>query len=861
MLRIPRRFRPWVLLFALWIALEPLTVTVLRAKELPGPEVDTGKVDGISNIDEVLSPVEYLEYILDLRGRNKAEAEAKAWGDWLMQISGIYMMMDAGSQDVFSFYSAMKAVTQTKNIMKDAVKYFFMGLDKAALLFAFMGRTIQTSRALNALNGFAQFTFKASAGLKKFLDLPGSKKAITFIQYCSPPPYWDPKGLSLWKISSSDMKSAAGMKSYYRWVKGKFGAGDDKFVMSNTKGIARSVGIGFAVLGLVLSAYKMFSDSDYRGGRFDSYAMVKNYVDVFFAAAGLVAMFCVPLVGQVLMILTVAWMVVTWVGNLVGEHNKKWKEAYKNSFWYLYQNDLEFKSFYDNRANLKREEKAASLLLAEQDYGEPLKGQTPKDEDEQKIYERGKSVFEALEKQGITMTYYNKCGFDLPDYDMARMMDLWHKKADYMSWKPNEQEATAAKKRGLFGRITHAINPKTWVSWVGDKIDSRGYKNELKNDDIKRVYFNPDYFLIKKYKNFLIGKNLKGGIYDVVGIRIEQSPFNYAPLIGIDTAAWTEDLLGEAFNGDAFIVGSKEMTYFTEQIKGCMDSLKQTVKEGDEAVSKVANEHMPYTAALREALIELAEGFQEEPDAVREGLGEKLREALGWSWNPANGEPTPRNIIKCYKGNLEQLLAFVPTSMGQKAADLVLVVATIKHNLDTSALIQALYEEKKKSLNNVAREFKCDAIRKYLKEGTFLDVKGSTFMDWLGGVYPAWEELRKATALYKKEADKFAALARRATSNTRDGFLGIDYTVKPPQELLEEINREMDELRRMVLLWREIKDQVGIRMPMATDERMSGIFKEGGFQPLAPLEPMNLDDPVAAPPPGQELVNPLPVSQ
>ncbi len=873
MFRIPRRYRPWILIFALWIALEPVTVTILRAEELPvPPKANTEKIEGIESIDDVLTPVEYLDYILGLRGRSKSDAEAKAWGDFLIQMSGIYMMMDSGSQDVFSFYSTMKAVSDSKDILPNVSKYFKLGLNKAALLFLFAGRALQTSRAVNTFNGFSRMTNMASKGIQNFLAKPGVKKTLTFIEFCSPPPYWDPKGLSLWKISAEEMKSAAGMKSYYRWAQAKWAGttnkagklinpNDKKFVMSDVKGFARTAGIGLAILGFALATYKTLTDSDFKGARYDSYNMVKNYVEVGLAAAGLVAMFCVPIVGQILMIITIAWMVVTWVGNLIGEHNKKWKEAYKNSYWFLYQNDLEFKSFYDNRANLKREEKAASLLLAEQDFGEVLKGQDPQTKEDKEQFERGKGIFEALEKQGITMTYYNKCGFDLPDYDLNRMMELWNKKADYMSWKPNEAEAKAAEKRGILGRIGHAINPKTWVSWVGDKIDSRGYKSEIEKNNIKRVYFNPDFYLVKKYKNYLIGKNLKGGIYDVVGIRIEQSPFNYAPLIGMDTAFWTEDLIGEAFNADAFIIGSKEMLYFTEQIKGSMNSLKDVIKEGDEAVEKISKEHMPYTQNVREALLELGEAFQDAPDAVKDGLNEKLQEALDWNWNKSAGEPTPRNIIIRHKADLEQLLAFIPPSIGQKAADLVLVVATIKHNLDTSQLIQALWKEKKEALDNIDTEFKSETIKKYLKEGTFLDVKGSTFFDWLGEVYPAWEELRKANVLYKEEADKFTSLAQRATTNTRDGFLGIDYTVKPAPELLEEINKEMDELKRLVLVWRDIKDAAGIRMPLATDEKMSGIFKDGGYQPVAPPEAMNIEEKVEPPPADEPFVNPLVATQ
>ena len=53
---------------------------------------------------------------------------------------------------------------------------------------------------------------------------------------------------------------------------------------------------------------------------------------------------------------------------MIGYYNRRWKDAYKNSYYYLYESDPEFKSFYNNRKSLISEEKAVSLQLVEKDF-------------------------------------------------------------------------------------------------------------------------------------------------------------------------------------------------------------------------------------------------------------------------------------------------------------------------------------------------------------------------------------------------------------------------------------------------------------------------------------------------------------
>ncbi|HOT27242.1 MAG TPA: hypothetical protein PLU72_03565 [Candidatus Ozemobacteraceae bacterium] len=833
MLRIPRRARPWILLFAFWLMIEPMIVPILQAEELPSPTVNSEQVNGIANIEDVMSPDEYLQYMLELRGSTKEECEAKAWSDWLSTISGVYMMMDAGQQDVFSFYSTIKAISGLPNTAKDLAGNIKGLTKKATLAVSFFGKINPSIRGANMFNGFLAWTNKLDRAM-------GKNKAFTFLEFMAPPPCWN-----------NPKVAGEGFKSYLRWVKKTTGhnAGPGRTI-SNVKGAARTCGIGLAVLGLALSTWQLIKSEDRQGGRYGSYSMVKNYVDIAFGAAALVCMFCIPVVGQVVAVLTLAWMILTTVGDIIGEHNKKWKEAYRASHWFLMQNDKEYESFYNNRSSLKQEEKSASLILAERDYGQYIAEQQPSTDEDKKQYEAGKAVYTELEKQGVLMTYYNQTGFTLPDFDMARLMELWHKKADYMSWKPNEKESDEAQKRGFFGTIGHVINPMTYISWVGNKIDSHGYEKEIKNADIKRVFFNPDYVLVKKYKNYLMAKNLKEGIYDAVGLRIEQSPFNYIYLLGIDTGAYSEELLKQSLEADAFIIGSKEMMFFAKQAEIARESMKKVMKENDKIIEGLVKS-LESTQQIRRALSGLLEAYKYDPDVVNNDLYKKCHDAFGWQISDKKLK-TPKAMIDRYKAQLEEILAYVPVSTSQKAAEIVLIMQTIKHNLDTAKLMNDLWSEKDSLLNvDFDKDFTNDAIRRYLKEGTFLDVKGSSgFLgaDWLSGIYPAYEEHRKFNKLYLNEAKEFSSLANRSNSDTRDGFLGIDYHVKPPAELLQEYNQEISSLKEILEGWNEVKDQMDIKVAYGENpELYQGVFKEGGFQPVCDTEAMDLDSPVLMP--------------
>jgi hypothetical protein len=711
-------------------------------------------------------------------------------------------------------------------------------------------------RKANLMNGFKKAGNMSAKGVTKMKSFFG--KTGKFLSHMAPPCGYNPK-------------SGTGFKSYWRWVKKKTfvrsgkGLGPGRYI-DNVKGAAHTVGIGLCVLSVALDVYGIVTSDDTQGGRHFSYPLVKHYVSAAIGAAMLIGMFTIPVVGQIAGIAALVWTAVTMIGDAIGKYNKRWKAAYKNSYKYLYDNDDDFRMFADNRDILDDELKSVALQMAEDRYGFVREqSSTPVDENDDQngdgigdIYARNKAVFDALQDQGVLVSYYGQKGFNLPDFGQERLQKLWKMKADYMSWKPTEAEAAKDAKRGFWGKLGKAINPMTHISWVGDKLKSREYKKTIEEYDLKKVFFNPDYVLIKKYQNWITANRYRGGIYDVVGLRMEQSPFNYIPLVGIDTAAWDLELLVQAFNADSFQVGVKEMMFFGDQIKQAREQIKDGIKETDDTLKFVKNEFVPHTKKVADALERLIDAYKTDKGREHKGLWKQCKKTFGWRWNKDWGDKTPENMITVYSADIEQALMYEPLSVSQKAADMVLMASAIKQNLDTARMMRELGEEKRAMMAAFDGEFTNPDFAEFLKEGTFLNVKGSTVMDWLSDIYPAFDEMEKYTNIYMDEVDGYTETADDSNATTRRKFLFFKEENMHPQAVLDMLNERLRKYENITAKYESVLGELdslaaqdpaglnsGFQLPLAENSQTGlhdGVY--GDYELVCDTIALEVEDPV-----------------
>ncbi len=93
--------------------LEPVSVHMLEAAELPKPKVNTEDV-GLMDPEEIMAPHDYLDFMLDMRGRTKKDVEMRAWSEWQGLINSSYLMLDEGADDVFGLYDALSIAKTVK---------------------------------------------------------------------------------------------------------------------------------------------------------------------------------------------------------------------------------------------------------------------------------------------------------------------------------------------------------------------------------------------------------------------------------------------------------------------------------------------------------------------------------------------------------------------------------------------------------------------------------------------------------------------------------------------------------------------------------------------------------------------------
>ena len=643
------------------------------------------------------------------------------------------------------------------------------------------------------------------------------------------------------------------MQAYMNWIKKK--PKEEGPNLTNVQGAARTVGIALSVISAGLAIYDVATDEDVRNGRAGSYNAVKKYAAAALAVAGLVAMFCIPVVGQVLFIISLIWGLITAIGDYIGSCNKKWKDAYKNSYWFLYENDPEFKKYYDERDILVPEEKSSNLLLIEEKYADFKCSEAPSSDDETQEA-RNQRVYIALEKQGVLSSYYYTKPYKLDSFSIDKLLGLWKIKADYMAYKPTEEEAKEEESKPWWKKGLDLINPMTYIEWGLDTINSKEYELLDNYANIDKVVFNPDYVLLQKFVMWVTSNRLmeKGDNVDfirTIGIRLEQSPFNFIPMVGIDMKDWSLELFDQALGADAFIVGQKEIAAMHNQLEALADGMKDVKKQQDEYVGKYKT-YINRSEMDREALKKFLICYNHGSDGLvkdnwsecnylahRIHCEEDYRE-----WNSDN-KKTLKDFIERYKDYIERLLFLSPLSISQKAADLVLLHIKVKGYLDMGAIMNAYLKEKRDAYNDFDKEFTNDDLNKFLKKGTFLNVEGDTFLDWLSGLYSAYDEMDKSLNQLEKDVDKYNEQADLTASGER-GWL-IHWNVDTPQDLIPDINEELNSWKTLIDEWQQnIADDNDLNVVLGKSENQE--FADNILNPFdeinefLPLEALDVEN-------------------
>lgn len=790
----------------LLMAFEPAVLPVLRASEYDAAvqsiQIDPEEVGSV-NLEEIMTPAELLDGFFNLKGKTAEDAEVRSWAEWGNTLAASYMALDEGAGDVFTFYDGLVIFKDAVSVPKDIAGTLTDIVKNTVLATAFLKtkllsdtgtRAANTRNAFNGLVRFNSFAENASNWISQ-------NKVFNFLEFCSAP------------SCPVDTKNAAkGFDAYWRWVKKAPVEGEGAVNLNNAQGVARTIGIGLSVLGLALSLYSYFSAEDFAGGRLGAYNMVKKSISVALGVCGILAMF-IPGLGQAIAIAALVIGIVTMIGDAIGKLNKCWKQAYFTSAWYLYENDPEYVTFYDERDSLLDEEMSDTLALIHKNYAE-YAGADENSEDE--VEARNARVFKALEKQGVLTSYYACKDYELDSYDLDYLQKLWNAKRAYMAYKPTEEEAKKAETASGWDKFCNSINPMTHIKFVANKIGSRDYNKLSKNENLKPVYFNPDYILIKRFRSYTTNRDLTGPLHRTVALRIEQSPFNYIPLVGIDPAEWSDELLSSAYLADAFMVGQKEIDALSIVIKELSSQVDDKIDTAEDKVELIEKD-LKSSVKVKKALRELLENYKNDPDKVSKRLYSKITKTLKTD-KDFNNKKTPKNIINEYKNEIEQVLFYEPLSLGYKAFEMVAAMDAAKQILDSGAIVKSYYENRKATFDEFDEKFKDGPIKDYVKDGNFLnnikDSAGEYILDWLSEDYSTYDNMKKGLNLFKNSVKKY--------ENTVDDLDTDDFI-----ETLNDLNAQLTDWQSLIEEYSEYADDLEMNVLLAEDTEFANkIFFE-----------------------------------
>lgn len=740
----------WVAgLLTLLLLVEPALVPLAHAEagEQSGRVVESRSFEKFPA--ERIPPGDYLKELKGLRGSNAKELEDRACADWLLMIANSYALMGAGEADVPEFYATMERVQKTAGDIKSLILTPVKPIDKVT----------EYAKALNFL--CARLGGKAAGWSKRVFDgWEASTKLVTEgVGAAGGGAYGKLMKVAKW-VATPEAEAVegtiAGDNEYFRWL-AKGEELSDAGGLSTLKGICNTIGIGLDVIGFALDAYDFAASEDRQAGRV-SYKLVKTSADALLGAAGLVCLFIPG--GQIVAIVTLVWTAAKKLGDDIGELNAKWQEAYKNSWWFLMQEDPEFQSFYTNRRHLKDDEKAASLKLVEEMIARNRGGQaaTPgaaafiggQAPEAEAFIRQQDAMAEAMERQATLVSYYYHTGCTVPDTDIESLKKLWSAKSGFMAWKPQPGEREPWWKR----------DPGDMAKdWLGSALYANTVKkSESENKEVRRVWFNPDYVLLAKYLNYYMLAKEKTDLNEIVGLRIEQAPFNYLALVEIPVADWSEDVLTEAFGADGFCVGVKELAYLREQVK----LMKDAFDEGMEEAYKPFGDVRVDTARL-ERLAKALETLAADCAAGRDSVFKDWYSRWGETFKgcpvvSAEKKMTPAKFIAEHRQKLEESLALASNHTAQCIIDLISIGMTLKSARDTAALAEAVIVERRSAINGFQTLFQQPAIRGFLEEGGLPGGKSGLFkvvLDWLSGIYPPKQEMEKCLDLFQGDVDEY----------------------------------------------------------------------------------------------------------
>lgn len=831
MFAITSRKRFLCLVLSLCLVAQPL---ILTADNESGSAAEAGTFDPA----QAVSPQEYLEKIKELRGADRQEIEMHSWGQWGMIMTNVFLLLDPKATDVPSYQNAVGKVLKTQG----KVRNILAGNNKWLKAF---GKA--TTWGLSHFAGGDGALARASNNLLRAWQWVGNRPALQrTVEWAK-------------FMKAPSGKNAAG--SFQQWLSRKPPT-EGSPAMSNMAGAATIVGTVLQILA-GCAEIKAFFDARGDDAGTVSWGTVQHAVTgTLLIATAVMALIPPPGVWAVAaVVIMLVWSRLKDILNRIGDKIQKWHKVYEDSLTFLKEMDDEFAAFLSENSDSTvfgcDQEKSAALKFADEMLvalrEEPGEGE---------VAERQRDLVQNMRQQGLLTTYYYQQATATRELPTRKddLYTIWNHRADYMAWKPEP--------------------PKNWydaggwvdagIDWVGQEITNSDGKMEDDLDRYRhRVFFCPDFALQVLFRNFIMHKRTQGlaelpDLYSLVGVRIEQAPFNYIPLVDIynnNFVAWSDDVLREAFAADSFNVGSKELPLVKEQINAKKDELENafgslllkmqamdpesdrgTNDSGRRILKQRLEFQMHALARIRSSLDALADAWLDDKDQNIKDLrvdyefkdrnddfklvdemfdgrdmvrtagryAAALPEAhtgiLKGEDKPADEDRTPAFIMRTFGSDLARTLQCCVNSLGITGIDVVQIGLQAKSTLDVLALAQKACDDRREALDSFDEIFQSEAFRRLIEKGEYLDVKHSGLSNFFSGFDPPKDMLDHEIGKFREAIED----TRKKVEEQRDEI----------KELQELVKTEYEKWLALLQKYEQNADDFGVTIALsAADEK------------------------------------------
>ena len=856
----------------------PFLTEVLRADQIT--------LDDLLNVTTPLNSQKIMLKIsgtLDPDGNySQAGVEARAWSEFFSTMSVIYDSLGTGAQDAVGYYGILGKITSSWayqntrgvadlcSIIQKPVSLTIHG----PMYFGYFLRETRNIKQLSFLNNLiGSYDYQLINYGKRMESLIKKNCIASFIDSLGGATPNGDSAKEFWKFTKS--------KDTYK-ILNEAGDWVDEPLSASVKvadGIAGVAGISLAIIGMAMDASTLLNDETFGTSRTFNYGNLKtslslylNYTQLVLTLMSMIIAAPVgPVIGAIATIAGLVYWLGTSIGDAIGESRRKWLSSYKRSYEFLLEVDPEFQTFVDEYkgGHLSQEAKPTSMIFLEESLS-----------DLKTADENGQGLFASMEKQAMLSAYYELDSLSYPSMGLDELKKLWKDKADYLSYKPTEEEIAAESEKSLWENLGDGlVNAWMIFSPLGQVVNSFEHSKEfidnyqvtsqLGKDDIQAVFFNPDYYLTKKFRNYYNDKmhfdHSIDPIWNMVSLRLEQAPFNYLPLIEISSGDLTSDVLVEAFAGDSIFVAAKEMEAMRKMLEiskvgaeNILNDEKERIQRYFSHFSDGQEEALSIVISKIKMLKDLLEMQKEYNDYIAEADDKDRAEREFKEFNKQDIKDINRRvagITSFYKEGflledhlrenaelkavIKEALNDFPKRNAKLAVEVILGADAVKTHYDTLAIIEYFYKDRKDTLAELS--FSNEKIRDYIEDGKVLGIQNN-LADFFGDIYSAKEDLTYSLEKIEDEIEKFRGILDAYKRIVFESYFSTMSEYETYNgDTFEFINKLQSDCEDLIVGYNLQGEKLGISLDLEfiTEESRQGYFPENGFGYPGNFEPID----------------------